>query len=72
MPRSYRSKNALGSRYAGASSGKESKEAVRYRLGAPSRRCGLCSMFVPMSGECTAVEGYISADGVCDLFERAE
>jgi hypothetical protein len=55
---------------------KQSKQAVNYRTGRPSRRCGLCTMFIRLlparsdGNGCTAVQGPINEDDVCNLFER--
>lgn len=48
---------------------KSTKATAHYRDGSDERRCALCTMFRP-PGSCTAVSGEISADGLCDYFER--
>jgi hypothetical protein len=48
---------------------KYTKREVRYGEGIPQRRCALCTMFrEPRS--CTAVQGIILPDDVCNIFER--
>ena len=50
--------------------GKVSKATAHYRMSVkPNRKCALCTMFRPPH-DCTAVEGEISAQAVCDYFER--
>jgi hypothetical protein len=55
---------------------KQSKQAVNYRAGRPNRRCGLCTMFrrtlpaKPYGNACTAVQGPIDEDDVCNIFKR--
>lgn len=49
---------------------KVSKATAHYRMSTnPKRKCEICTMFRPPH-DCTAVEGEISAQGVCDYFER--
>ena len=54
---------------------KATKAEAHYRAGAGDRRCAGCTMFRPFSspdgGYCTAVEGQISPDGLCDYFKPA-
>jgi hypothetical protein len=48
---------------------KYTKREVNYGEGIPQRRCALCTMFrEPRS--CTAVQGVILPDDVCDIFDR--
>lgn len=48
---------------------KASKASVHYRTGSGNRRCGTCSMFREPAS-CTAVEGKIASDDVCDIWEK--
>lgn len=53
---------------------KRSKAEVNYRSASGEQRCGNCRFFVPgvkrsFRGQCQLVEGSISADDVCDLWE---
>lgn len=48
---------------------KESKAKVHYRGGHGDHYCRNCTMFRSPNA-CTAVEGYISPEGLCDLFKR--
>lgn len=49
---------------------KASKATAHYRMSTnPKRKCEICTMFRPPH-DCTAVEGEISAQAVCDYFER--
>lgn len=48
---------------------KQSKRKVHYRRGKPTRRCGICTMFRPPDS-CSAVEGNIEPQMVCDLYQR--
>jgi hypothetical protein len=51
---------------------KASHAEAHYRAGEPGRRCGLCEMFHPQRSahRCDDVEDPISADDLCDYFER--
>lgn len=47
---------------------KASKKTANYRAGTKSRHCGICTMFVAPHG-CTAVNGRIDPDDLCDYFK---
>lgn len=48
---------------------KASKAEADYRGGYDETVCRNCTMYRP-PGECTAVQGYIKPEAVCDYFER--
>lgn len=45
-------------------------EAEYTRRPKGGKRCGLCSMFLALSGTCTAVQGKISPLGKCKYWEN--
>ena len=47
---------------------KQSQEEAGYGQGKPTRHCGLCRYFDSMKGECTEVEGDISAFGLSRVY----
>ena len=48
--------------------GKQSQADAGYGQGKPTRHCGLCRFFDSMKGECSEVEGDISAFGLSSVY----
>lgn len=50
---------------------KATKEAADYRPGSDGTKCKNCTMFIPPAS-CSAVQGKISPQGLCDYFRRKD
>jgi hypothetical protein len=46
----------------------QDKQAVNYRISEEESKCNLCTNWTPPNG-CKQVDGEISEDAVCDLFD---